>query len=69
MVAVDVSIRAASVQVDLSARKELASRLLGLRYARTLELEADRMAATMLDMSSTSTGEFASIKALAAAIQ
>lgn len=69
MVAVDVSIRAASVQVDLSAGKELASRLLGLRYARTLELEADRMAATMLAMSSTSTGEFASIKALAAAIQ
>jgi len=48
MVGVDVSIRVPVIQVDLSAGRELAGRLAGLQYARTLELEGDRVAAAMV---------------------
>lgn len=68
MVSVDVSVRAASVQLDISGGKELASRLLGLRYARSLELEADRAAAEILGAYSGPPGEFAAMKTLAAAL-
>jgi predicted Zn-dependent protease len=68
MVSVDVSVRTASVQLDIAGGKELASRLLGLRYARSLELEADRAAGGMVGAYSGTPGEFAAIKALAAAL-
>jgi predicted Zn-dependent protease len=65
MLSVDVSIRTASLRVELSGATELARRL----GSRGLELEADRTAEAMLDGYSGTPGGFASIKALAAALQ